>query len=51
MGMTPSSFISCTKRVIPVGLKDVPSSFNPDSEEELQFAVASFFGELGFDAT
>jgi hypothetical protein len=34
-----------------VGLKDVPSSFAPNSEEDLRFAVASFFRELGFNAT
>lgn len=33
-----------------MGLKDVPSSFVPDSEEDLRFAVTSFFRELGFDA-
>lgn len=34
-----------------MSLKNVPSSFDPDSEEDLRFAVANFFGELGFDAT
>lgn len=33
-----------------MGLKNVPASFDPDSEEDLRFAVARYFVELGFDA-
>lgn len=32
-----------------MALKDVPETFGPDSEEELCFAVALYFRELGFE--
>lgn len=32
-----------------MGLKDIPSQFNIDSEEEVRLAVCQFFSELGFD--
>ena len=33
-----------------MALKDIPHSFDIDSEEDLRFAVASYFRELGFDS-
>lgn len=32
-----------------MALKDVPETFDPDSEEDLRFAVALYFRELGFE--
>ncbi len=32
-----------------MALKDVPQNFNIDSEEEVRFAIASFFKDLGFE--
>ncbi len=32
-----------------MALKDIPENFNLDSEEDLRFAIAQYFSDLGFD--
>ena len=34
-----------------MALTDVPSTFQPDNEEEVRMAIAHYFRELGFEAT
>ena len=31
-----------------MSLKDIPFPFSPDSEEEVRFAIAQYFSDLGF---